>query len=322
LKFIIEKERDDMYCFEDLQKKLVPNKPANVYLPNEIFNDLKYQIDIDKPKSSSQHIAYAYCYVYLISYLYRNTLSVDFKETELKKILGLPSSNKLVNYITKKNGLLNQMGYIKKTTDFPLKYYLDEENTLIFEMYSDLDEVYKENRKNNTINLPLKAFHRTIDSLQEKILDGYFYEFVNTHKVPIEIFTYCLSNHEIGVIGFYIYCYLKHKNDMYKQGYSSPLEKLIHELGLKKTTVNKYLKVLEEYNMISNDHKPFVVNLQPSKQVYSCTYKTNGFNSFVKDGKKNKVIVRRVISEEFHDKNYDSLERVREDFRTNPFLDK
>jgi hypothetical protein len=216
--------------------------------------------------------------------------------------------------------VLNTLGYIKKVTDYPIRYFLDDDEHLTFEMYSE-QEIFKEigsNRRNSTLNFPIKAFYRTKESEKERLLDGYFYQFENTHKVSIQTFIYCLSNADIGVVGFYIYSYLKHKNNSFKKGYDCPLEKLKVDTGIKKTTLCDYLKVLEEYNMIDNDHKPYVIDLKPGEQVLACTYTTKPYEYFIKNGEKKNVTVRQLITKKTYDENLEAQEKEQNEI--NPFI--
>jgi hypothetical protein len=288
-----------MYNLKKLTNLLSPANSYSINLPNELFEHVKENIDRSK-RNASEHIAFAYTFVYLISYLYRNVRfgDFDFSEPELKKILGFSGNNKNLNYITKRNGILNKLGYIKKETDIPLRYFPDENGYPVFEMYSE-HEIFDEigyNPRNSKINYPIKAFHR----------------------IPIHTFIYCLSNKEIGVVGLYIYSYLKHKNDIFKKGFSCPLEKLKVETGIKKTTLNNYLKTLEEHNMIDNDHQPYVLDLKAGEQVHACTYKTKPYGYFIKNGEKREVKVRQIITKKTYDENMEAQEKEQNEI--NPFL--
>src|SRR5699024_11535773 len=82
------------------------------FMPNEIFKDLQSNI------KTSTHIAFAYSYYYLTSWLYRNVkyaedLPIEINTKTLKKLLGYNQNYKPINYIIKKNGVLEQINYIK-----------------------------------------------------------------------------------------------------------------------------------------------------------------------------------------------------------------
>jgi hypothetical protein len=78
---------------------------------NDVFQVI---IDSDKIKSSPQKV-FAYCYLGLISYLTINQKykQHDIKVQEIKKYLGYSELNKKVDYIIKKNGVLEELGLIK-----------------------------------------------------------------------------------------------------------------------------------------------------------------------------------------------------------------
>lgn len=79
-------------------------------ISNEVLETI---VNTDLIKSSPQKI-FAYCYLGLISYL---TINEKYKETnikvqEIKRHLGYSELNKKVDYIIKKNGVLEQLGFI------------------------------------------------------------------------------------------------------------------------------------------------------------------------------------------------------------------
>ena len=118
------------------------NEESKIFLPNSIFDELKENIDIDQKKRGSEHIAYAYSYVYLISYLYRYAKYANhlFTENDLKKILQTVEANKHKTYITKKGGVLDQLKYIKKRKEFPVIYEYDYDTP----EFTTNEEFYKE----------------------------------------------------------------------------------------------------------------------------------------------------------------------------------
>ena len=82
------------FDYEQLKSKLDYHEgESKIYLPNSIFEELAYNIDITESKRGSEHIAYAYSYVYLISYLYPIIAKYCkhlYKRGELKEILQTP----------------------------------------------------------------------------------------------------------------------------------------------------------------------------------------------------------------------------------------
>ena len=327
------------YNYEQLKEFLYYHEDdSKIFLPNEIFDDLKDNIDITKSKRGSEHIAYAYSYVYLITYLYRYARYEKhlYKEGELKEILQTPQKNNHKSYITMEGGILDQLKYIEKENDYPIMVYYKEfgiEGILsgikygdkvspMFHMNSDLIETFCEEngecilpsniaetvlKKNHKINCPFRAFQaptRYVDSkgkrIKEKIPtqfdeNGYFFDIENTHMIPVEVFMFCMSKGDLGTLGFYIYSFLKHKNDIFPNGWDCPKEQLVQLTGIKSTILNKTLKALEEYNMIYNSHEPYYFNLHLSNDIIpmACTYIAKSFDQFKEE--KQQVDTREII---------------------------
>ncbi len=258
-------------------------------MPNRIFLDLVEHIDVDKEKRQCEHIAFAYCYVYLISYLYRYAIHGRsyFDEEILRKILQTAPKYKRKNYITKKGGILDQQKYIKKDKEVPIGYHYqgNYENEPEFVYHSE----YKWNPEqkyapNYYINYPFKAFNEDDDDDESKPFNyGYFYNIANTHLIPVDIFIFCMSKEDLGTCGFYLYSFIKQKCDIFKEGWNCKFTELIKLTGLKKDKLNETLKALESYNMIFNSHEDFYVNLHKSShkpELHACTYKAKPFNKF------------------------------------------
>ncbi|WP_409174835.1 hypothetical protein [Brevibacillus fortis] len=283
--------------FEELKKILGSNDKDKVFMPNEIFVDLKMHL------KDSSHIAFAYSYYFVITYLYRNARyrnvidksgkEIEINQSELKQILGYSKDNKTTNFIIKQNGILDQMGYTQTVSDFPTyierkilclgKEKLSDE--LYIEMYSDMDletkKYLKENRRNHKIKYPVKAFYRTPEDQKDSHQNGTFFFVDSTHGIPVDVFIYCMTNKEIGCVGFYLYSYLKRMNDMFEKGYDVPLERLSENTGIKPTTLDKYLDKLKAYNLISCIVRPFVVGKPTDVKLKANTYRTHEFDQFL-----------------------------------------
>lgn len=236
---------------------------VNIFMPNEIFQDLTC---IDK----STHRAFAYAYYYYTCYLYRYALfnqSDDSKITQkdIKQKLGYNPNEKRIDYIIKKGGVLDTIGYTQTTTDYPLMYVWDEGNEepqfiTINEYKSDLkanDSDVLINDRNYKIKFPVKAFFRTPEDNQNGNLNGTFYQIQNTHRIPYAVFEELMTCKELECAGFYFYAYLKMKCDAFQGNYKRSLYYIGEELGFSKATTNKYLKALEERSLLATDHKTF-----------------------------------------------------------------
>lgn len=227
---------------------------GSIHLPNEIFKDL--QKNIKSPK----HLAFAYSYYYAVNYLYRySKYNIKrYTQQDLKAILGYNKDNKRIDYIVKKGGILDTMGYTQTVQDYPIENWLDVDNKPTFLMYSEykkenydeLKQVGLHNDRHYFVKYPVKAFYRTKEAEQDGVMDGTFYETSRTHGIPVADFLLCMSHEEIGTLGFYLYGYLKHKIDWYKGYFKQSLELIAEATGLSKNTVIKYKNTLEKHGLI------------------------------------------------------------------------
>jgi len=108
---------------------------SKIFMPNEIFGDL--QKNIDNPS----HIAFAYSYIYFVTWAYRyakyGTVNELIDQKFIKKILGYNPTYKNLDYLIKKDGILEQIGYIRTEKDFPIAYSYDEIDGLQFQYIDD-----------------------------------------------------------------------------------------------------------------------------------------------------------------------------------------
>ena len=274
--------------FDGIKSALEINgKESQVFLPNEIFEDLQGYL------TSNKELAYAYSYLYLTQFLYRNCKYFNTKtlidNKVIKQVLGYGEDNRTMNHITKKGGLLDSIGYTISTKDIPLSWDFkkDDGEGLSFYMSSNLDKGTLDIPKMFFLKKPLKAFERTIQRVDKdgqivgEEMQGTFYDVSNTHSVDYDVFMYCMSNKELGTTGFYLYSWLKHKNDIFKGGYDVPYEKLSAETGLTRTTMIKYLDALKSYRLIrfKFNQEYYVVGMTEGDRK-ATTYYTNDYYNF------------------------------------------
>lgn len=225
-----------------------------VFMPNEIFVDLKFLHE-----KGSSHVAFTYSYYYLKCWLYRyakyGLMNINTKA--IKEILGYSPIYKEIDYIIKKNGILDKLNYTLSDNDYPISWTLDNLNNLEFTMFSELDkDMIKEVRdrigKNFKYKIPVKGLWRTEESKNESIEDGTFFDISNTHMVSFEIFTYCMENKDLGCIGFYLYSYLKYRIQWFEE-FTSSIERISNDTGIKQTSTETYIHRLLLHRLI--DHK-------------------------------------------------------------------
>lgn len=256
-------------------------KEDNMFIPNEIFEDLPKHIE------KGIHIPFAYSYYYLITYLYRYAKYDKYLYTneDIKEILGYNKSTKGLDYLIKRNGLLDEIGYTSSDKDFPIGWqYSKEEDELIFTMWSEFKEDYGMVKYPNmsrkySIKVPEKALYRYIH--EDGTFDGgTFYEIENTHNILPQVFLFCMSIDDIGCNGFYLYSYLKHKNDLFKQGYDISIEGLSKVTTLSNRTINRILDALKKHNLIRFQiRQEFVIGLDKDERR-PIRYSTNEYHGF------------------------------------------
>ena len=234
-------------------------KEYKVQMPNEIFDDIS-----DMGFKNVDRRAFVYSYYYLILWLYRYAKYGKVKDKiivkDIKEILGYNKNYEVIDYIIKKDGILDQMGYTKTSTDFPIDW-LYEDKYLSFSMYSELyAEVkpYFSSSNNYKIKIPVKGIHRTSESVDECVEDGVYYEIDNTHMINFEVFLDIISEKEVGCKGFYVYGYIKWKCDKFKNKYNISLIRLAHEMNIHKDVLCKIVNKLIGMNLIGCYYNGFM----------------------------------------------------------------
>lgn len=289
------------------------NKPyeRNVAIPNSLFDDLKQLVQQKKLKK--QHIGFTYSYIYLITYLARYSKYDRFIPSVkmIKEILGYSPINKAIDYIIKENGLLDSVGITKTINDFPVvttwendynnynkameitfASELQDINEFKNERYLDVN-IYKlgnidrsslsKPNKNTKCKLPVFAFHNNPN--ETDILDGLFFNAdgeIPFTLLDFNVFAFCMSKpEELGCNAFYIYSFLKHKNDIFKDGYDRTAKDLSIDLLLSHTTIEKYRDNMRSYQMMILIHnmEHFVLGINELERRAS-TNKINPYEWF------------------------------------------
>jgi hypothetical protein len=276
---------------------------SKLFMPNEIFEDLKKNSKI----KNSPHIAFSYSYTYLATWIYRYAKHLSTRglidNSIMKEILGYNPTTKGLDYLIKKNGVLDEMNYTRTVKDFPtFVHYTHEFGSQIeFDMLSGLDEDDEEDIKKEFMTLnkisrkyfikyPVKAFFRNWEDEEQREIyensedqeDGTFYFIENTHLVPFEVFLFCMSNEKLGCEAFYLYSYLQYKNQIHKDGYDVSIENLAIETGLNDRTSKNYLAQLKGYRMIKCIHNQdfFAVGMRKEDRKAN-TYITYDYDLFL-----------------------------------------
>ena len=246
-----------------------------VGIPNDIFVILSQDEELNVAKAP--HVAYAYTYVFLTAWLYKYAkYSLPFEVTDLsnlKEIIGLSPIEKRYNFIIKKGGVLDRLG-ITKTVNFKeasYKYVWEDGDFWGFVTYEewlakqdsrDIEDMkavgFIFNTKRKQIKYPIFGLDKRMVNGEE--IDGTFYEWGNSHAVPMDVFIECMTNDNLGATAFYIYAYLYSLCGMNDGSIEVSLDRMKFITGIRHTSINTALHYLKAYNLIKCYPATFVLN--------------------------------------------------------------
>ncbi|WJJ55246.1 hypothetical protein QB910_000002 [Dabrowskivirus KKP3916] len=250
------------------------NGEGRIYIPNEIFEDLKKIID------KGVNIAFAYSYYYLITYLYRYSKYVEKRFTQplLKELLGFSPTNKKIDYIIKKDGVLDTIGYTRTVKDYPVSYHLDDDKIPNFTLLSEWKVSHPEyaitqpEERNFRIKYPVKAFYRNEMAEYNDYFNGTFFEARNTHGIEIKTFLDMMDSdteHELKCIGFYLYGFLCSRIGQYGGDWTAiSKQQLVIDTRLSNWTIDTYIRRLQKRGFITVTHQDFFNNPAKLANVY------------------------------------------------------
>jgi len=142
--------------------------------------------------------------MYLTRFLYRNCKYFHTQKLldakVMKELLGYSRSNRTMNYITKKGGLLDDMGYTESTKNYPDPHQFEEgfESLLAAAHKESIGDALPLVPKMFFLKYPILAYKRVLKcevegQIEEKEMGGTFSNTTNTHSVPFEVFVFCMS---------------------------------------------------------------------------------------------------------------------------------
>lgn len=220
-----------------------------------IFNHFKLMTDTGAIKNNS-HRTFAFAYNWLVSYLWKYSKYgiQEINTQDIKSILGVSPQEQRVNYLIKKDGVLDKVGYTETTRDFPISTDLTGDDGIKITQLSDMDEFLskmflKQYSKRYTCKKPLLQYQREGKK-------GLMYSKDDTIPISIFEFTRCVLCSEIGVDGFMIYCYLKYRSKMF--GYAPVTvfnNEIVDAIGFKERKIRTLVHNLELAGMIKVERK-------------------------------------------------------------------
>lgn len=279
--------------FNQLNEKIkyTADGQSSIYMSNQYFGILKDLSD-KKIIKSSKYIPFVYAFMYFQTYMFRYSKYEKFTPTtgEVKEILGYSPKQQTVDYLIKKDGVLDTYKLTQTIYDFPILHSFNtDDKTVSFDMLSDFDKDYSTKwRKEKNINskmsckYPTLAFYDELNNFDGVTFiheGGSFSAMENTTKIDFDIFNFCMANDEIGVTGFYIYSYIKHKNDLFSS-FDCSIQRFSNELGLSDNTVKKYLKAIREYNLVTTIQADHFIIGGDKEDFKANTHISNEFADF------------------------------------------
>lgn len=249
---------------------------AHIYLPNDIFEMLSKDEELNKSNGQrkSTHVAEAYSYLVLVTYLYRHCKYGWMDDTSMKALqqaIGFNYDYKKFNYVIKKNGVLDRLGLTKTISlkDAPVSYEITDGGYVDFAQEQQIMtgelEAYRKSVKNSKVKEPLFALY----GKEGEYGHGTFFGFIdsdniaNTHKIDMKVFIECMTNDDLGCSAFYLYSFLSWKCKT-SQGIPDSIEigldTISNKTGILRGARDKALHGLKAHNLINCIPAPWYVN--------------------------------------------------------------
>lgn len=247
---------------------------AYVQIPNDIFRTLSKNIKNKSGNTNIKQSSFAYAYIICVSFLYKYAQFVDInnktyiQNTDLKQILGYSKTTKSVDYIIKKDGVLEKIGLLKTIKDYPVSvmYGEDEYNNFKIREFITLSMMDKSHptykiiknivkNKNYEVKEPVFMFKYNGGA-------GSLYDYSNTHRVTIKEFIKFICDEKLDNIDLMLYFFFKSKcyNLNKKNTKSISLLQITSDIGIGKESFYYHLKTIKDKGMLEVNHKGWISN--------------------------------------------------------------
>lgn len=244
--------------FKNIEK--LYGKPY-IQLPNDIFGNI---MTVSK---NVQQMSFSYSYIVLMSIMYKYAHFVDLdngtyvQNSDLKEILGYNRNTKSVDVLIKKNGLLEEVGLIKTTKQYPVDVrYVEEDSDMSIREFITIDDIDKNSSMYKSIKSIVKNRNYEIKEpiffFQHNDGVGTLYEYANTFTITLKEVMRFICDDGLDNIDLLLYSYFKRKcNGMDFNTWTMPLRDIFSELKIGKDAFYNHVKVLEDNGMLSINHK-------------------------------------------------------------------
>ena len=251
-----------MYMYEHFNNIRNLYGKAYVQMPNGIFNDLA------KINQNIQQISFCFSYLVTIAFLYKYAHFVDLdngtyvQNSDIKQILGYNKTTKTIDKFIKKNGVLEELGLIATTKDYPVEVEYTEEkvNNINMREFKTISMLNADNihynmikgivkNRNYEIREPLFFFEYNDDI-------GTLYNYENTFEITLDEFMMFVYEESLDNTDFFLYCYLKSKCYGLKYNMKQmALVNIINDLCIGKDAFYGHLNKLKEKGFVEVNHK-------------------------------------------------------------------
>lgn len=282
--------------YEELIKMVDYNKNddkyGKIFIPNDIFERLRDEEKLTKKgKRTSTYVDVAYSYLFYMAWLYRNAkygvmADSDSDVGRIKEVLGYSATNKEINHITGRNGVLECMGLLKAEPfkKAPITYSYNN-GMIEFQYVEDVDYIEIKNKR-KFIKYPIFGLERFGEdefgygTFNAKLDNA---NIANTHHVDFDVFARCMTNKELGTGAFYIYSFLKHKCDVAGGNIEIAYDTIQQQTGMLEGSTKKAIEGLRKYGLVTCTPAPFIVGADEGEgaNIYVC----NGTREYVEEGK-------------------------------------
>ncbi|SME30646.1 hypothetical protein BACERE00175_04426 [Bacillus cereus] len=206
------------------------------------------------------------------------------KVGSLKELIGFSKTEKRINYIINKDGVLDDLGLTRTIPykDAPARFQFNED---VIEFYTVSDEKISITNNRQIVKEPVFA----LENSDGEYGYGTFFgsmdndNIANTHNVDFEVFIKCMTNDKLGTDAFYLYSFLKHKCDVSGGSIEIALTTISQQTGITRGKRNDALENLKKYNLIHCTPATYIIDGEPDG---ASIYKCKGAENYISDGVK------------------------------------
>lgn len=246
---------------------------AYVQIPNGIFRDLSSTIKNKSGSTNIQQTSFAYAYLVCIAILYKYAHFIDIdngtyiQNADIKQILGYSKSTKSIDYIIKRDGVLESLGLVETTREYPISVgYIDDKiNGVKVRDFTTINMIDSSSTEYYVIKSIVK--NRNYEIREPKFLFEYngeigtLYDYSNTHRITIKEFINIVYSDDIDNIGFILYAYIKSKCfNLENNTKKIPLLKIVNEVGIGRDAFYNHLNKIKDLKLVDVSHKGWVMD--------------------------------------------------------------